>query len=75
MAVTVVFHQEHDFGVGSSEDVRYNIKVCGSLAVTHGNPCAGQTGVCRYRSVPDNKSGGSGATVMTDAVNLGIMYR
>ena len=67
-------YQEHDFGVGSlGEDERYTIKVCGSLSVTHGNPCSGQTGVCRYRAQP--ASSGSGGTVLTDAVNLGIMYR
>jgi hypothetical protein len=60
--------------VGSAGDVRYNLKVCGSLAVTHGNPCAGQTGVCRYRTQPASADGGSGM-VLTDAVNLGIMYR
>jgi len=57
--------------VGSSGDVRYNIKVCGSLALTHGNPCAGQAGVCRYRTVTES----DGGAIMTDAVNLGLMYR
>ena len=57
-----------------AEDERYTIKVCGSLSVTHGNPCSGQTGVCRYRAQPAATSGSSG-TVLTDAVNLGIMYR
>ncbi len=58
--------------MGSSGDVRYNIKVCGSLALTHGNPCAGQAGVCRYRTAA---AGSDGGAFMTDAVNLGIMYR
>ncbi len=57
--------------MGSSGDVRYNIKVCGSLALTHGNPCSGQAGVCRYRTA----AGSDGGAFMTDAVNLGIMYR
>ncbi len=45
--------------MGSSGDVRYNIKVCGSLALTHGNPCAGQAGVCRYRTAAAGSDGGA----------------
>jgi hypothetical protein len=70
--IFIFIFQEHDFGVGSSGDVRYNIKVCGSLALTHGNPCSGQAGVCRYRTAA---AGSDGGAFMTDAVNLGIMYR
>ncbi len=57
--------------MGSVGDVRYNIKVCGSLSITRGNPCSGQAGVCRYRTQPSDSS----STLQTDAINLGIMYR
>ena len=34
---------------GNEKETRYEIKVCGSLPVTQGNPCSGQAGICRFK--------------------------
>jgi len=60
--------EEWEVSPGNEKETRYEIKVCGSLPVTQGNPCSGQAGICRFKYEGNT-------TKMIDATNLGIMYK
>ena len=45
---TLIYVQEWELSLANDKQTHYEIKVCGSLPVTQGNPCSGQEPVFKH---------------------------